>query len=253
LAIGSTKGGERTCDTASSRQRGAFGPVAAAGAVLVLAAALVMPAGGARGASEAVLYSFDGPLGGVGLQGPLIADAAGALYGTTQSGGNCRSGSDGCGTVFKLTPPALPGGCWTETILHRFTGGSDGAAPGAGLVADPQGDLSTAGALRAPQRLRGRRHAEGAALPTSLSKPPATSAPVARMAKSRGPGGVKSGPPSSWPLSSAGRLVWQRVLSRARRRTASGIGRPLAMPEIIEARCAGIGLSPRSHLPIVSL
>jgi uncharacterized repeat protein (TIGR03803 family) len=114
-------------------------PVAAAGAVLALAAALVMPAGGARGASEAVLYSFDGPVGGVGLQGPLIADAAGALYGTTGLGG--VGATQCCGTVFKLTPPAAPLGRWTETILHRFTGGSDGAAPGAWLVADPQGDL----------------------------------------------------------------------------------------------------------------
>jgi uncharacterized repeat protein (TIGR03803 family) len=47
------------------------------------------------------------------------------LYGTTWGGGatNC-----GCGTVFAVTPSG------SETVLHRFEGGKDGAFPSAGLI-----------------------------------------------------------------------------------------------------------------------
>jgi hypothetical protein len=38
-------------------------------------------------------------------------------------------------TVFKLTPPAKGQTAWTETVLHSFTGGSDGGNPYAGLIA----------------------------------------------------------------------------------------------------------------------
>ena len=61
-----------------------------------------------------------------------IADRAGNLYGTTQSGGASKFGS---GTVFKLSPSG------TETVLYSFTGGSDGANPEAGLIADRAGNL----------------------------------------------------------------------------------------------------------------
>jgi uncharacterized repeat protein (TIGR03803 family) len=112
-------------------------PVAAAGAVLVLAAALLIPSGGARAANEAVLFSFAGPPFAY-AQGPLLSDATGALYGTTAGGT-----ADGCGflpgsSVFKLAPPAAPGGRWTKRILH---GDSEGFLPGAGLVSDPAGNL----------------------------------------------------------------------------------------------------------------
>jgi uncharacterized repeat protein (TIGR03803 family) len=72
-------------------------------------------------------------------QGKLIFDDAGNLYGTTTSGGaGTRCGSQtgfGCGTVFKLKPPASPGASWTETVLHSFavTAG-DGFTPGTSLV-----------------------------------------------------------------------------------------------------------------------
>jgi len=46
------------------------------------------------------------------------------------------------GTVFQLTPPSTPGGVWTETILHNFTGqNEDGAAPWAGLALGSNGQL----------------------------------------------------------------------------------------------------------------
>jgi uncharacterized repeat protein (TIGR03803 family) len=92
--------------------------------------------------SATVLYSFQGGSDGKGPKGGVIADAAGALYGTTYyGGGSLSSCPDGCGTAFKLTPPAVPGAAWTETVLHRFQGGSDGKNPPAGLVADAEGAL----------------------------------------------------------------------------------------------------------------
>jgi uncharacterized repeat protein (TIGR03803 family) len=84
--------------------------------------------------TETVLHNFTGSDGAEPLAG-LIADAAGALYGTTRYGG-----ASGRGTVFKLTPPAASGGSWTETVLHGFNG-SDGDTPLAGLLADATGAL----------------------------------------------------------------------------------------------------------------
>jgi len=85
---------------------------------------------------ETVLYSFTGGSDGAGPIADLIADKEGALYGTTQNGGTGNNG-----TVFKLTPPAKGQTAWTETVLYRFTGGSDGAIPFAGLIADKEGAL----------------------------------------------------------------------------------------------------------------
>jgi len=83
--------------------------------------------------TETVLYSFQGETGddGSGPQAGLIFDATGHLYGTTASGGKL-----GYGTVFELSPPATPGGAWTETILYSFKGTTTGANPASGLVFD---------------------------------------------------------------------------------------------------------------------
>jgi uncharacterized repeat protein (TIGR03803 family) len=63
--------------------------------------------------------------------------AGGVLYGTTQRGGTANNG-----TVFSLTPPAVPGGIWAEAVLHSFIGGpSDGERPHARLVVDSTGLL----------------------------------------------------------------------------------------------------------------
>jgi uncharacterized repeat protein (TIGR03803 family) len=61
----------------------------------------------------------------------------GVLYGTTEAGGTASSG-----TVFSLTPPATPGGVWTETVLHSFIGGrTDGEGPRGRLTVDGTGLL----------------------------------------------------------------------------------------------------------------
>jgi uncharacterized repeat protein (TIGR03803 family) len=65
-------------------------------------------------------------------------DASGNLYGVTPYGGT-EEGGNGGGIVFELSPTAQ--GQWTETIIHTFQGGTDGALPLAGLIFDPQGNL----------------------------------------------------------------------------------------------------------------
>src|SRR5579864_9431278 len=62
---------------------------------------------GDRRYKETLLYRFANPSHGLLPQGSLIADAHGALYGTTLAGGSgacSASGAAGCGTVYKLTP-----------------------------------------------------------------------------------------------------------------------------------------------------
>ena len=91
--------------------------------------------------NETVFRSFEYSAGDDPTAG-LIRDAAGNFYGTTvfggygspTAGGNLPCGGTGCGVAFKLDKE---GG---ETVLHRFTGGADGAAP-LGLIADSVGNL----------------------------------------------------------------------------------------------------------------
>ena len=87
------------------------------------------------GWKETTIYNFGGDGDGASPYAGLIADKNGNLYGTTRNGG-----SFGAGTVFQLTPPAAPGGSWTETVLYTFPGGSGGSLPN-GLVLDKKGNL----------------------------------------------------------------------------------------------------------------
>jgi uncharacterized repeat protein (TIGR03803 family) len=80
---------------------------------------------------EQVLYEFKGDLDGFYPAALLVEDAEGNLYGTTSEGG----GSGGLGTVFKLDPQG------NETILHTFSGGSDGCSPNPGVILDSTGNL----------------------------------------------------------------------------------------------------------------
>ena len=79
---------------------------------------------------ETVLYNFTGAGAGSGPIAGLNRDSSGNLYGTTQYGGDfaCDFDSYCCGVVFMVTPSGK------ETVLHAFSGGSDGAGPWGGLT-----------------------------------------------------------------------------------------------------------------------
>jgi uncharacterized repeat protein (TIGR03803 family) len=89
--------------------------------------------------TESILYNFQGTNDGKAPENELVFDAAGNLYGTTYDGGGLGTCSDGgCGTVFELTPS---GGTWTENVLWKFSGITDGANPSSGVLLTPSGQL----------------------------------------------------------------------------------------------------------------
>jgi uncharacterized repeat protein (TIGR03803 family) len=81
---------------------------------------------------ESILHYFrsrgDGSLPSAGL----IRDNAGNLYGTA-AGGDLAVNKP-VGVVFRLKPPAIPGGTWTEVPLHHFNSIGDGSVPVAELI-----------------------------------------------------------------------------------------------------------------------
>jgi uncharacterized repeat protein (TIGR03803 family) len=84
--------------------------------------------------TETALYTFTGGADGGNPVAGLVQDSGGNLYGTAQAGGTA-SGFSGNGVVFKLSSTG------TETVLHTFTGGTDGLQPAAGLFRDSAGNL----------------------------------------------------------------------------------------------------------------
>lgn len=95
-----------------------------------------------------VLHNFLSGTDGSWPASRVVFGPDGALYGNTYEGGdgsNC--GSVGCGTVYKIQPPATfcrttlcP---WLETVLYSFQGEADGYWPwtGGDLFFDPSGDI----------------------------------------------------------------------------------------------------------------
>ncbi len=65
----------------------------------------------------------------------LLMFDKGNLYGTASAGGD----GNGDGVVFKLTPKT--GGKWTQSVVHQFKNGADGANPYESVVLDKAGDL----------------------------------------------------------------------------------------------------------------
>jgi len=93
------------------------------------------------------LYNFNGGNDGANPgTANVVFGPDGAMYGSTYYGGGACRGN-GCGTVFKLQPPATfcrSVSCpWTETIIHRFDGG-DGAGPVGAVLFDTDGNLDGA-------------------------------------------------------------------------------------------------------------
>jgi hypothetical protein len=85
-----------------------------------------------------VLHRFQGGSDGIEPSGGVAVDAGGAIFGVTRYGGGSGCGGFGCGTVFRLSPPASS---YREKVLYRFGGGSDGSAPVGGVVLDSRGNL----------------------------------------------------------------------------------------------------------------
>jgi uncharacterized repeat protein (TIGR03803 family) len=90
-------------------------------------------------ATETILHTFTGPDGD--FANGVVTDAAGNLYGSTFWGGDgtaaCPGGTfqrPGCGVVYKIDTLG------TFSVLHSFTGGSDGAFPNS-VVVDPSGNV----------------------------------------------------------------------------------------------------------------
>lgn len=115
--------------------------IAAIALAIVLRAATV-PSAQAQTLTR--LHTFSGaPDGAYPLAG-FVQDAAGNLYGTTQLGGITTgvcafisgfNNINGCGTIFKIDTTGV------ESVLYRFTGGTDGEFPASGLVIDGAGNL----------------------------------------------------------------------------------------------------------------
>lgn len=89
-----------------------------------------------EGWKETIAHNFSYLSDGQNPLAGVIFDAAGNLYGTTSAGGSRYSGG---GTVFRLSPSSTAE--WTESTLHTFSGGSDGANPAGGVILDSAGNL----------------------------------------------------------------------------------------------------------------
>ena len=97
------------------------------------------PVGGTGAWTKIRVHVFEP---GVEVNPNLIRDGAGNLYGSA-----AVDSATSAGQIFELTPPAVTGGTWTKSVLHRF---APGVAPANGLLFGPGGVLygmtSTGGA-----------------------------------------------------------------------------------------------------------
>jgi uncharacterized repeat protein (TIGR03803 family) len=85
---------------------------------------------------KTILYNFTGDFNqndGYEPVGPVTFDAAGNIYGVTYNGGEPNQG-----IAWKLTKS---NGSWSESILHTFGTGNDGALPTDGVILDPSGNV----------------------------------------------------------------------------------------------------------------
>jgi uncharacterized repeat protein (TIGR03803 family) len=102
--------------------------------------ALTPPTSAGGSWTKTTIYNLGGGDAG---QFPMAGLAMGKdrfLYGTTSAGGSGVA-CGGCGTVFKMVPPAAPGGAWTLTTLYSFQGFNDGAQPWTAPTLDPAGAI----------------------------------------------------------------------------------------------------------------
>ncbi len=88
---------------------------------------------GSGGWNESVIYNFSlGRQGAYPEFSPVVFDAAGNLYGTTEAGGI------GYGVVFELMPI---GQNWLEKVIYTFNNTGDGGSPQSGVIVDSAGNV----------------------------------------------------------------------------------------------------------------
>ena len=127
--------------------------------------------------TETTLYNFCGSksgstcLDGSNPHSTLLADSAGNLYGTLNTGGT-GGGSQGYGAVFELSPAPSGGVCpsstyqpndtyqgngWCEIVLYSFQNAYDGAYPDGKLISDSLGNLysTTSGGIPGSEAICG--------------------------------------------------------------------------------------------------
>ena len=89
--------------------------------------------------TKTILHNFGGTKDGQFPSAGLVMDASGNLYGTTEGGGAFGNGQNNVGgTAYKL---AKSGTTWTETVIHSFGSGTDGAVPRSNLTLDTAGNV----------------------------------------------------------------------------------------------------------------
>jgi uncharacterized repeat protein (TIGR03803 family) len=104
-----------------------------------MAVAVMLPSSTWAKPKGQVLHKFIGP-DGLAPVAALTIDTSGNVYGTTLAGGERhRNCSAGCGLVFQLQPNA--DGSWTENVLYKFTGDTDGSSPSGNLAIDGDGNI----------------------------------------------------------------------------------------------------------------
>jgi len=95
------------------------------------------------------IYGFSGGTNGCLAEATLTLGRDGSLSEQRRNGGGTQLDVPatfyGCGTAFKVTPPASQGGAWTERTIYplreRQKDGNDGENPIDGVISDPAGNL----------------------------------------------------------------------------------------------------------------
>jgi hypothetical protein len=103
---------------------------------------MAVAAGAAAAPKDKILYPFPVWPSQIGTYGgPLVADQAGNLYGTSDSAGTNTCPDGPCGAVVEYSPPVGGSGAWQSHVLYSFTGGADGDYPIGHVLIDPTGAL----------------------------------------------------------------------------------------------------------------
>jgi len=109
-----------------------YGTTQSGGVPLDLGTVFELTSDGRGNWTESVIHAFGtGHDGGEPVAGPIF-DPQGNLFGTTLTGYSA-------GTIYELIPQ--PHGKWKRLVLHRFSGGKDGANPSGRLILDADGNL----------------------------------------------------------------------------------------------------------------